>query len=122
MITTITQTLDHVLETDPGRMAVEGPSGRLSYEGLDSAANAAAAALRDLGVKPGDRVAASLPNDLGIVVAFHGAMRLGAIWVGINRNLAAPEKEVLLAAADPAVYLAEPATDWHALTTPANRL
>ena len=43
----------------------------------------------------GDRVAASLPNDTDVVVAFHGAMRLGAVWVGVNRALAPPEKGFL---------------------------
>jgi len=42
------------------------------------------------------------------VVAFHGAMRLGAIWLGINRPLALPEKAALLAEAKPALVLAEP--------------
>jgi O-succinylbenzoic acid--CoA ligase len=107
---TITETLDHVLETDGGRPALIAPSGTLSYEQLDAGANAAAASLRGLGVAPGDRVAASLPNDVDIVTAFHGAMRLGAIWVGVNRNLALPEKEVLLAAADPVIFLTEPGT------------
>jgi long-chain acyl-CoA synthetase len=32
-----------------------------------------------LGVRPGDRVAACLPNDLDGAVAFHGAQRIGAI-------------------------------------------
>ena len=36
------------------------------------------------------------PNEADVVVAFHGAMRLGAVWVGINRALAAPEKRFLL--------------------------
>ena len=30
----------------------------------------------------GDRVAGALPNDLDVILAFHGAMRIGAIWVG----------------------------------------
>jgi O-succinylbenzoic acid--CoA ligase len=85
-----------------------GSSGALSYEEFDVAANAAAAAFAEMGVAKGDRVAASLPNDLDIVVAFHGAMRLGAIWVGVNRALAAPEREVLLAEARPTVFLAGP--------------
>jgi long-chain acyl-CoA synthetase len=105
---TITEVLDRVLEVDPRRMALVGPSKALSYEEFDGRANAAAAALRRLGVRPGDRVAASLPNDVDIAVAFHGAMRMGAIWVGINRNLAPPEKEVLLDASMPAVFLAAP--------------
>jgi acyl-CoA synthetase (AMP-forming)/AMP-acid ligase II len=58
-----------------------------------------------LGVKTGDRVAASLPNEAEVVAAFHGAMRLGAIWVGINRALAPPEREYILDDAGASVYL-----------------
>ncbi|HUJ65446.1 MAG TPA: AMP-binding protein, partial [Acidimicrobiales bacterium] len=107
---TVTHVLDGVLEEDPGRLALVAPSGSLTYEQLDARANAGAAALRQMGVGPGDRVASSLPNDIDIVVAFHGAMRLGAIWVGLNRNLAPPEKETLLDAARPVVFLAGPDT------------
>jgi acyl-CoA synthetase (AMP-forming)/AMP-acid ligase II len=107
---TITEVLDQVLEVDPRRLALVGPSRSLSYQALDAEADGAAAALRRMGVGPGDRVAASLPNDVDIAVAFHGAMRLGAIWVGINRNLAPPEKEVLLDACQPKLFLADPDT------------
>ncbi len=105
---TITAALDHVLEADPTRLALVGPSASLSYEELDAAADAAAAAFREMGVSPGDRVAASLANDVDIVVSFHGAMRLGAVWVGVNRALAAAEKESLLDAATPTIFLADP--------------
>jgi long-chain acyl-CoA synthetase len=37
-----------------------------------------------------------LPNDVDVILAFHGAMRIGAVWVGINRALAPPEKRYLL--------------------------
>src|SRR5580693_5884962 len=104
---TITETFDQMLEADPERTALIAPSATLSYRELDAAANAAAATLHELGVVSGDRVAVSLPNDVDIVVAFHGAMRLGAVWVGINRNLAAAEKEELLSAAEPALLIAE---------------
>ncbi|HEY8523382.1 MAG TPA: class I adenylate-forming enzyme family protein [Acidimicrobiales bacterium] len=106
----ITETLDAVLARDPDRVAVVGPSRSLTYAELDATADAAAAALRELGVGPQDRVAACLPNDVDIVVAFHGAMRLGAVWVGVNAALAPPEKEALLAASAPTVFLADPAT------------
>jgi long-chain acyl-CoA synthetase len=105
-IGTISETFDHVLESEPDRTALVVPSGSLSYRELDAAANAAAAALVELGLRPGDRVAVSLPNDADIVVAFHGAMRLGAVWVGINRNLVPAEKEELLAAAGPQLFIA----------------
>jgi long-chain acyl-CoA synthetase len=47
-------------------------------------------------VPAGDRVAAALPNDADIVSSFHGAMRIGAVWVGLNRALAPPEKAYIL--------------------------
>jgi acyl-CoA synthetase (AMP-forming)/AMP-acid ligase II len=98
--------LDPVLARDPGRSALVGRHGRLSFRELDQAANRAAAALASLGLAPGDRVAACLPNDVGIVVAFLAAMRLGALWVGINRVLAPPEKSFILGDAGAALLLA----------------
>jgi acyl-CoA synthetase (AMP-forming)/AMP-acid ligase II len=92
----VARVLDGVVAVDPEREALVTRSERLSYAELDRRADRAAWALRGLGVSPGDRVAASLPNDADVVVAFHGAMRLGAVWVGINRALAPPEKRFLL--------------------------
>ncbi len=94
--TNVARVLDHALATDPDREALVTRTRRHTYAELDAEAHRAAHALHDLGVAPGDRVAASLPNDADVVVAFHGAMRLGAVWVGVNRALAAPEKRYLL--------------------------
>src|SRR5688572_13291493 len=92
----IARVLDRALAADPGREALVTRTRRLTYAELDAEAHRAAQALRELGVGPGDRVAASLPNDADVVVAFHGAMRLGAVWLGVNRALAPPEKRYLL--------------------------
>jgi acyl-CoA synthetase (AMP-forming)/AMP-acid ligase II len=78
----------------------------LTYAELDAAADRSAAALWELGLRPGGRLAASLPNDLDVVLAFHGAMRLGAIWVGVGEALAAPEKRHLVADCAPTLFLA----------------
>jgi len=94
---TVAAVLDRWVARGPERLALVGRSGRMTYRELDRAANRAAHALAALGVAPGDRVAACLPNDVDIVVAFLGTARLGAIWVGVNRPLAAPEKSFLLA-------------------------
>lgn len=102
--------LDHVLESDPSRLALVAFDRRLTYAELDDEANAAAVALRDLGVRPGDRVAACLPNGTDIVVAFFASMRLGSLWVGINQQLAPPEKAALLSAASPAVLITDAPT------------
>ncbi len=91
----------------PEHEALVARSGRLTYRELDHLASLSGSALRSLGVKRGDRVAVSLPNDISIVAAFHGAMRIGAIWVGINRKLAPPEKEYILSDCTPSVFLAD---------------
>lgn len=105
---TVAEVLDRWVREDGAREALVGRDGRYSYAALDAAANRAANALASLGVRPGDRVAASLPNHAEIVVAFLGAMRLGAIWVGINRPLAAPEKAHLLGDGEVSVFLGDP--------------
>lgn len=98
--------LDPVLALDPEREALVGRSGRFSYAALDREANRAANALRALGVGPGDRVACCLPNDVDLPIAFLGSQRVGAVWVGVNRILAAPEKTFLLGDSGAKVFLA----------------
>jgi len=92
----VAQVFDRALAADPDREALVTRTQRLTYAELDRLADRAAQALRAMGVGPGDRVAASLPNEVDVVLAFHGAMRLGAVWVGVNRALAPPEKAFLL--------------------------
>ena len=104
---TIARVFDAALADDPDREALVTRGARLSYAELDRLADRAAHALRDLGVGTGDRVAASLPNEADVVVAFHGAMRLGAVWLGVNQALAAPEKRFLLDDAGATLLLAD---------------
>jgi len=103
----VAHVLDHALADDPGREALVTRTRRLTYADLNREADRAAHALRDLGVGTGDRVAASLPNDADVVVAFHGVMRLGAVWVGVNRALAPPEKQFLLSDSGSALLLCD---------------
>ena len=74
---------------------------------MATASNRAANALRQLGVRRGTRVAASLPNDVDVVVAFLGAMKVGAIWLGVNRPLAAPEKAYMLRDSQSGVFIGD---------------
>ncbi|MWA02504.1 AMP-binding protein [Actinomadura sp. LD22] len=104
----IAAVLEAPLAARPHATAIEAPSGAWSYAELDDRARRAAGALWALGVRPGDRVAACLPNDLDIVAAFHGAQRIGAVWAGIGEALAPAEQEELHGICDPAVVLAGP--------------
>jgi O-succinylbenzoic acid--CoA ligase len=107
----IAEVFDRVLAVDPDREALVTRSGRWTYADLDRLADRAAHGLRALGVGPGDRVAGALPNDLDVILAFHGTMRLGAVWVGMNRALAPPEMEYVLRDCGAGVLLADAATD-----------
>ncbi|MHB1486219.1 MAG: class I adenylate-forming enzyme family protein [Acidimicrobiales bacterium] len=106
----VAEVFDRVLAVDPDREALVTASGRWSYAELDVMADRAAEALISLGVGRGDRVAAALPNDLDLVAAFHGAMRLGAVWVGVNRALAPPEQAFVLSDSACSVLLADAVT------------
>lgn len=97
MVDGISGVFDPVLATHPEREALVTRRGRWSYGELDEVCARAAGALATLGIGTGDRVAAVLANEADIIIAFHGAVRLGAVWVGINQALAAPEKTFLLA-------------------------
>jgi acyl-CoA synthetase (AMP-forming)/AMP-acid ligase II len=92
----IAEVFDKPLHLAPDAEALITRRVRWSYRQLDDACARAAGALAALGVHPGDRVAAVLPNEADIVVAFHATMRLGAIWVGVNQALAPPEQAFLL--------------------------
>lgn len=87
---------DRALAEAPDRPALVTRSGTYSYRALDALASRARDALHALGVRPGDHVAIALPNDTDAVVAFHGLLRLGGVFVGLNRNLAPAEKAYLV--------------------------
>ena len=69
---------------------------RLTYPELNRRANQTANALRELGVKKGDRVALLLMNSREFVEAFFGLAKIGAIVVPLNWRLVADELSFIL--------------------------
>lgn len=104
---TVAALLDAAVAAAPDRVALVGRSGRFTMAALDDEVDRAAGALAAHGVGVGSRVAMSLPNDVDVVIGYLAAMRLGAIWLGINRPLAAPEKAYMLRDAEVSVLLAD---------------
>ena len=78
---------------------------RLTYRQLADGSRRAAAALRGLGVRPGDRVALRGPNRPWLVVAALGAWKLGAIVVPTPVQARAAELRYFVADTQPAVLL-----------------
>lgn len=105
----IASVLEIPLRERPDELALVGRYERLTFAQLDAAVNAAVAYLRSLGVQEADRVSACTANHTDIVTAYLAVQRLGAMWVGVNRNTAAGEKKYLLSDAGVRVFLGDDA-------------
>jgi len=82
---------------DPDRPAILAPDRSLSYGELDCAADRIAAALPEIGVRPGDRVALVLPNGAAFAEAVYGVLRAGAAFSPLNVTIKEPKLTELLA-------------------------
>lgn len=84
-------TLDHVFALrargHSGRTLLVDGARRWTYAQVDSQASALAAALGELGIGAGDRVAINLPNCAEWVVALLAGAKLGAVVVPLNPRL-----------------------------------
>jgi len=113
--------LDRGLIEQPGREALVWGDLSLTYAELDQRVAAAAGGLAALGIQSGDRVALSLPNVPAVVEAFLAIQRLGAVWLGINTNLAPPEARWMLEDTGASLFITGPGRavasgDLHTLT------
>ena len=88
--------IDRAAATCPNDEALDDGKSTYSFRQLADAVSAAADLLDAAGMRPGDRVAASLGNEANLIIAFFAAMRLGAIWVGINKILPLDDKRYIL--------------------------
>jgi len=68
----------------PDRAAVVYAEKTVTYRELDALVGRFAAALNNLGVAKGDRVAIYLPNIPQFVIAYYGALRAGAVVTAIS--------------------------------------
>lgn len=68
----------------PGRTAVSGPDGTMTYAELDRRADALARLLARQGVGPGDRVVLWAAKSAAVVAAMQAVLRLGAAYVPVD--------------------------------------
>jgi fatty-acyl-CoA synthase len=78
---------------------------RLSYGEVDAQSSAMAAALYELGVEAGDRIALTLPNWPEFVVTVFAAAKLGATIVPLNPKFTATELQYMLRHSEAAVVV-----------------
>jgi len=83
----------------PRRDALLTPGATLTWAELHDRAAAAAAILRDRGVRADDRVALALPAGAEFAVALHATLLLGAAALPVDLRLAGDERDARIAAA-----------------------
>ncbi len=87
----MTAALDRAAAAHPARVALDFMGAVTTYGTLARRVAQAAEALREIGVRAGDRVAIALPNCATHVVAFYAVLRLGAVVVEHNPTYSAEE-------------------------------
>ena len=92
----------------PERPALLFEGRPMSYRECHELSSRAAGAFRSAGVAKGDRVALFLPNVPEFVVAYLGALKLGAIAVSMNAGLKNDETGFILADCDPKAVVTTP--------------
>ncbi|MDB6064622.1 MAG: AMP-dependent synthetase and ligase [Pedosphaera sp.] len=80
----------------PDKVALVCGLQRFTYAQLESMANRMAVALREKGVRRGERVAIYLNNSAETVVSIFAALKAGAVFVVINRNTKADKLVFIL--------------------------
>ncbi|MCY4061055.1 MAG: long-chain fatty acid--CoA ligase [Chloroflexi bacterium] len=69
----------------PANLPLVGRISRsITYEELDRASDALAAALVDLGLRKSDRVAIVMPNSVAFVISFYGILKAGGVVAATN--------------------------------------
>jgi malonyl-CoA/methylmalonyl-CoA synthetase len=95
--------------TNPRKTAIETPDGeRISYAELYTRAGRVARALVDLGVEPGDRVAAQIDKSPDAIVLALACFRAGAALLPLNTAYTLAELEYFLGDSEPALTLCRP--------------
>jgi len=81
---TIPDLLRHAAEKYPKHTATVFMGARMNYSQLKQQVDKLAAALHDLGIRQGDRVAIMLPNCPQTIIAYYATLSLGAVAVMTN--------------------------------------
>ncbi|MFL4994554.1 MAG: malonate--CoA ligase [Microvirga sp.] len=103
---------------DLSKVFLERPDGStVTYADLIGLSGQLANALKRLGVKPGDRVAAQVEKSAEALLVYLAALRIGAAYLPLNSAYTTGEIRYFLGDAEPTVFVCRPqvASDMNAL-------
>ena len=104
---TLADPLEHARRIHAERLAAIDGDRRLRYSELARRSHQLGSGLRQLGVKPGERVALLSANSHRYIEAFFGIPSHGMILVPLNTRLAQPELLAILRDCQPRVLLTD---------------
>ena len=105
---------------DLSKAFLERPDGStVTYADLIGLSGQLANALKRLGIKPGDRVAAQVEKSAEALLVYLAALRAGAVYLPLNSAYTTGEIWYFLGDAEPTVFVCRPevAADMKALAT-----
>src|SRR5215211_3037400 len=95
--------------TDQEQVFLERPNGTtLSYADLTDISGRLANVLKELGVKPGDRVAAQVEKSAEALMIYLASLRAGAVYLPLNTAYTAGEIRYFLGDAEPTAFVCSP--------------
>lgn len=92
----VSQLLAKASSLKPDKEVIFDRSRRMTFRELEAESSHIAAALRQLGVKKGDRIAVSLPNWHEFIVIIFALAKLGAILIPFNTRFKTEEVEFIM--------------------------
>ncbi len=100
--------LAEIARVSPGQEAIVFQNRRMTYAQLDTRVSQLAGGMRQLGVKPGDRVLLALGNCPEFVIAYYAVLRLKGIVVPVSPIYTLNEIGVISKDCQPALIITAP--------------
>jgi malonyl-CoA/methylmalonyl-CoA synthetase len=88
---------------------IAGWDAPISYGALFAASARTAHRLRDLGVRPGDRIAVQVEKSGEALILYLASLRVGGVYLPLNSGYTAAELDYFLGDAEPRLFVVDPA-------------
>ena len=120
-VTNLSVLLSQTAALFPDRPGLIQGERQWTWREINTRVDALVAGLRELGMKPGDKLLVQSRNNIAMFESAWAAFRLGAVWVPTNFRLTPPEVAYLGSSSESTVMLAEDVFAGHVRASMATR-